>query len=131
MVGNDVQLIERYQPFDDMRPYERLLGDALPADHTSFGDQDSVEESWRIVGPVLDQSSALDLYDSSSWGAGRCGSARAEVGGWITPAVASDSYRCAGSSARDAPRLEFPAIQASPWKRRGEDAAFDWAVNRA
>ena len=85
MVGDEVQLVERYQPVDDMSPYERLLGDALRGDHTLFGDQESVEESWRIVDPILDQSGAPDVYDAGSWGPSAADRLAAEVGGWIAP----------------------------------------------
>ena len=36
-----------------MEPYERLLGDAARGDATLFSREDAVEESWRIVDPIL------------------------------------------------------------------------------
>jgi glucose-6-phosphate 1-dehydrogenase len=35
-------------------PYERLLGDAMAGDSSQFTREDSVEETWRIVQPLLD-----------------------------------------------------------------------------
>uniref|UniRef100_UPI0035CC3847 hypothetical protein n=1 Tax=uncultured Nostoc sp. TaxID=340711 RepID=UPI0035CC3847 len=37
-----------------MEPYERLLGDAMRGDPTLFVREDTVEEEWRIVQPILD-----------------------------------------------------------------------------
>ena len=34
-------------------PYERLLDDALEGDARRFAREDSVEEAWRVVEPVL------------------------------------------------------------------------------
>ena len=36
-----------------MRPYERLLGDALDGETLLFAREDGVEESWRVVDNVL------------------------------------------------------------------------------
>jgi glucose-6-phosphate 1-dehydrogenase len=35
-------------------PYERLLHAAIASDHQPFAREDSVEETWRIVQPLLD-----------------------------------------------------------------------------
>ena len=53
MRGEDVDLVEVRPPVDEMRPYERLLGDALEGDHTLFGSFAAIEEAWRIVEPAL------------------------------------------------------------------------------
>jgi glucose-6-phosphate 1-dehydrogenase len=49
-------------------PYERLLGDALSGDASLFTREDSVEETWRIVQPLLDAPSAVETYAPGSWG---------------------------------------------------------------
>ena len=54
MVGEDIDLVEVKHPVDEMRPYERLLGDALEGDHTLFGSFEGVEAAWRIVEPILE-----------------------------------------------------------------------------
>jgi glucose-6-phosphate 1-dehydrogenase len=87
MVGEDVDLIDHRKPGDEMRPYERLLGDALEGDRTLFGSQASVEASWAIVEPVLGERGPLYTYDAGSWGppeADRIGDA---LGGWNVPRV--------------------------------------------
>jgi glucose-6-phosphate 1-dehydrogenase len=52
--------------------YETLLLDAMRGDTTNFTRTDSVEESWRIVEPVLDlwrsAGGAPHLYAAGSWG---------------------------------------------------------------
>lgn len=48
--------------------YERLLWDALEGDQRLFARQDSVEEAWRIVEPVLKAADEPYLYPRGSWG---------------------------------------------------------------
>ena len=49
-------------------PYERLLHAALVGDHQLFARQDSVEETWRIVQPLLDHPPDVRPYPRGSWG---------------------------------------------------------------
>jgi glucose-6-phosphate 1-dehydrogenase len=49
-------------------PYERLLDAALVGDHQLFARQDSVEETWRIVQPLLDARPPAHRYQRASWG---------------------------------------------------------------
>jgi glucose-6-phosphate 1-dehydrogenase len=49
-------------------PYERLLDDALEGDARRFAREDSVEEAWRIVDPVLQSPEPVVLYEPGSWG---------------------------------------------------------------
>ena len=53
------------EPFE---PYERLLHSALTGDHSLFTREDSVEESWRIVQPLLDDPPPVQPYAPGSWG---------------------------------------------------------------
>src|SRR6185312_3151399 len=53
MVGEAVELIARRHPGDEMRPYERLLGDALRGDASLFTSGDCAEAAWRVVDPIL------------------------------------------------------------------------------
>jgi glucose-6-phosphate 1-dehydrogenase len=85
MSGECVQLVEHHRPADEMQPYERLLGDALRGDRTLFGDEPSVEASWRIVDPVLDMSTTPDFYDPYTWGPASADALAADIGGWISP----------------------------------------------
>lgn len=49
-------------------PYERLLHAALCGDHHLFARRDSVEETWRIVQPLLDTPPPLHCYRAGSFG---------------------------------------------------------------
>jgi glucose-6-phosphate 1-dehydrogenase len=47
--------------------YERILTDALAGELRHFARQDTVEEAWRIVDPVLDKT-APEPYEPGTWG---------------------------------------------------------------
>lgn len=49
-------------------PYERLIGDALDGDNRNFARQDGVEESWRVVEPLLDAPQPVEIYEPGTWG---------------------------------------------------------------
>jgi len=49
-------------------PYERLLHDALTGDRSLFTREDAVEETWRILQPLLQQPPAPTPYPRGSWG---------------------------------------------------------------
>ncbi len=49
-------------------PYERLLGDAMRGDSSLFTREDGVEETWRIVQPLLDSPPPVEVYEPGSWG---------------------------------------------------------------
>src|ERR1700743_1333448 len=66
------------QPGSDMRPYDRLIGAALDGDRWLFARQDTVEDAWRVVDPVLGDVVPVHQYARASWGpqeAGRLGPA--------------------------------------------------------
>jgi glucose-6-phosphate 1-dehydrogenase len=86
MVGEDVELIARYNAGDEMTPYERLLGDALRGDAALFARQDGVEAAWRIVDPVLGGSSPLHEYEPNTWGPPEAEKLPEADGGWHDPA---------------------------------------------
>jgi glucose-6-phosphate 1-dehydrogenase len=49
-------------------PYERLIHDALEDDRSLFTREDAVEESWRILQPLLADPPPLTPYTRGSWG---------------------------------------------------------------
>jgi glucose-6-phosphate 1-dehydrogenase len=51
-----------------MEPYERILHAALIGDHQLFTREDSVEETWRIIQPLLDNPPDVLPYAPGSWG---------------------------------------------------------------
>jgi glucose-6-phosphate 1-dehydrogenase len=48
--------------------YERLLHDAMDADHTLFAREDEVERAWTLVQPLLDNPPPLCTYPAGTWG---------------------------------------------------------------
>jgi glucose-6-phosphate 1-dehydrogenase len=49
-------------------PYEVLLLAAMNGQSTRFSRQDSVEETWRVMQPLLDAPSPIESYAPGSWG---------------------------------------------------------------
>jgi glucose-6-phosphate 1-dehydrogenase len=64
----DLSLVFSEELGDAPEPYERLLGDALRGDASLFTREDSVEETWRIVQPLLDDPPPVEVYTPGSWG---------------------------------------------------------------
>jgi glucose-6-phosphate 1-dehydrogenase len=64
----DLSLVFSEELGDAPEPYERLLGDALRGDAGLFTREDSVEETWRIVEPLLDDPPPVEIYQPGSWG---------------------------------------------------------------
>jgi glucose-6-phosphate 1-dehydrogenase len=63
-------------------PYERLLHDALVGDGMLFPRQDVIEETWRIVQPLLDDPPPVEPYQPGSWGPDGCDDLVVAHGGW-------------------------------------------------
>jgi glucose-6-phosphate 1-dehydrogenase len=53
---------------EPLLPYERLLHGALTGDHQLFAREDGIEETWRIVQPLLDHPGDIHQYEPGSWG---------------------------------------------------------------
>jgi glucose-6-phosphate 1-dehydrogenase len=53
---------------EPVRPYERLLYAGLTGDRQLFAREDAIEETWRIVQPLLDNPGRIHHYDRGSWG---------------------------------------------------------------
>ncbi|GIH03604.1 glucose-6-phosphate 1-dehydrogenase 1 [Rhizocola hellebori] len=66
-------------------PYEVLLHAALVGDSTRFTRQDGVEETWRIMQPLLDAPSPVQPYAKGSMGPAAADQLIAEFGGWHKP----------------------------------------------
>ncbi|HTU84606.1 MAG TPA: glucose-6-phosphate dehydrogenase [Solirubrobacteraceae bacterium] len=66
-------------------PYEVLLHAALIGDSTHFTRQDIVEESWRIVQPLLDSPPSAHPYAKGSWGPAEADGLVTHYGGWRGP----------------------------------------------
>jgi glucose-6-phosphate 1-dehydrogenase len=85
MRGEDVELTACHDRKDEMAPYERLLGDAMRGDQMLFARQDSVEEAWRVVEPVLGSATPLFEYESGTWGPAEADRLFTDGAGWFNP----------------------------------------------
>lgn len=66
-------------------PYEVLLHAALVGDSTRFSRQDGIEETWRVMQPLLDASPKIHGYAPGTWGPEAGDEVVAGFGGWRTP----------------------------------------------
>ncbi len=66
-------------------PYEVLLHAAITGDSTHFTRQDSIEECWRIVQPLLDDPPPVQDYGPGSWGPAGSEKLMKRHGGWHGP----------------------------------------------
>jgi glucose-6-phosphate 1-dehydrogenase len=85
MCGQEVELQVNHRPSaDEVDAYERLLGDAMAGDATSFAREDYVEEAWRIVDPALKAGTPVYEYEPNSWGPSEVNQL-VPPGGWQNP----------------------------------------------
>jgi glucose-6-phosphate 1-dehydrogenase len=66
-------------------PYEVLLRAAIHGDSTHFTRQDSIEETWRILQPLIDHPPDAHAYPPGSWGP----KAAERLGPWRGPWLAA------------------------------------------
>ena len=85
MVGERIELIAHHQPPEEMEPYERLLGDAANGDATLFAGEDSVEAAWRVVDPILGDTTPPLEYEPNTWGPPQTERTVTPEGGWHNP----------------------------------------------
>ena len=77
----------------EMDAYERVLGDAMHGDATLFAREDYVEEAWRIVDPVLKNSSPVYEYEAGTWGPKEVDGRVSPPGGWHNPTLSRHEDR--------------------------------------
>ncbi|MQA74901.1 MAG: glucose-6-phosphate dehydrogenase [Solirubrobacterales bacterium] len=80
-----LDLLFEQQMGDQPGPYERLLGDALEGRRDLFPNQSAIEETWRIVQPLLDDPPAVETYEPGSWGPESASNLLTGSGGWRRP----------------------------------------------
>ena len=66
-------------------PYEELLHAAMRGDQGHFTREDSVEETWRVLEPLLDIGTPPDPYAPGSWGPASADRLTNGFGGWRAP----------------------------------------------
>lgn len=89
MVGERIELLAHHQHLNEMQPYERLLCDAADGDTTLFARQDAVEDSWRIVDPILGDATPLYFYAPGTWGPPEVERLMRPEEGWYNPESAT------------------------------------------
>jgi glucose-6-phosphate 1-dehydrogenase len=70
-------------------PYEVLLHAALVGDSKRFTRQDAVEETWRVMQPLLDAPPPVQAYAPGSWGPEAADQLVAGYGRWHGPWIES------------------------------------------
>jgi glucose-6-phosphate 1-dehydrogenase len=70
-------------------PYEVLLHAALVGDSTRFTRQDAVEETWRVMQPLLDDPPPVHSYEPGSWGPAEADRLVTGHGRWYGPWIES------------------------------------------
>ena len=66
-------------------PYEVLLRAAMRGDSTRFTRQDAIDETWRVMQPLLDDPPPVQPYVPGTWGPAAADALAADVGGWREP----------------------------------------------
>ncbi len=64
----DLDVLFEKEPGTEPEPYERLLDDAIHGRYDLFTPFRMVEETWRIVQPLLDDPPPVESYEIGSWG---------------------------------------------------------------
>jgi glucose-6-phosphate 1-dehydrogenase len=70
---------------EPIQTYERLLYAGMTGDRQPFAREDSIEETWRIVQPLLDTPGKVHRYDPGSWGPDEAQSLLRGHHGWQQP----------------------------------------------
>ena len=70
---------------ENLLPYEELLQDAMKGNQTWFAREDYVEESWRILDPILKDPPKPLIYEPGTWGPTEIGNFPPPPGGWSSP----------------------------------------------
>jgi glucose-6-phosphate 1-dehydrogenase len=65
--------------------YEVLLHAAMNGDKSHFARQDAVEETWRVVQPLIDVPTPIEVYEKGTWGPKSSDKLVSDFGGWRDP----------------------------------------------
>ena len=93
-------------------PYEVLLHAAMNGDSARFTRQDSVEETWRILQPLLDNPPPVHEYEKGSWGPDAADKLVSHYGGWHGPWTAMSTTEQARRGRAAAERRRAVALPA-------------------
>jgi glucose-6-phosphate 1-dehydrogenase len=92
-----LDLLFQEQGGPEPEPYERLLRDAIMGDPQLFPNQDAIEETWRIVQPLLDEPSPVASYQTGTWGPEAAGHLLHGHGGWRKPWMPQQPWEDVGA----------------------------------
>jgi glucose-6-phosphate 1-dehydrogenase len=81
----DLEVLFEKTPGEDPEPYERLLGDAIDGIHTLFTRQDAIEETWRVVQPLLEDPGPVLPYAPGTWGPKEADKLTRGIAHWSEP----------------------------------------------
>jgi glucose-6-phosphate 1-dehydrogenase len=81
----DLEVLFEKVPGEDPEPYERLLGDAIAGNHELFTRQSTIEETWRVVQPLLDEPGPVHVYEQGTWGPKQAGELTRGIAQWSEP----------------------------------------------
>jgi glucose-6-phosphate 1-dehydrogenase len=81
----DLEVLFEKVAGEEPEPYERLLGDAIAGEHQLFTRQSAIEETWRVVQPLLDEPGPVHSYEKGTWGPKQAGELTRGVAHWADP----------------------------------------------
>ncbi|MEX2106064.1 MAG: glucose-6-phosphate dehydrogenase [Solirubrobacterales bacterium] len=81
----DLEVLFEKKPGEDPEPYERLLGDAIAGRHELFTRQETIEETWRVVQPLLDEPGPVHPYAPGTWGPKEASGLTRGIAQWLEP----------------------------------------------
>ena len=87
----DFEVSFSHGPDKDPEPYERLLHDALLGRHGLFTREDEIEQTWRIVQPLLDDPPKVEAYTPGTWGPDRANDLCRGICEWYEPWMPDDN----------------------------------------
>jgi len=92
MALRSVQLDMEFAEFggEGPTPYEVLLEAAMQGDASHFARQDAVEETWRVVQPLIDAPPPVEIYEPGTWGPASADDLTRDYGGWRSPWLPND-----------------------------------------
>jgi glucose-6-phosphate 1-dehydrogenase len=82
-----VQLDMEFAEFGGEGPiaYEVLLDAAMRGESSNFARQDALEETWRVVQPLIDSPPPVEVYEPGTWGPASADAVTRAYGGWRDP----------------------------------------------
>ena len=106
-------------------PYEVLLHAAMIGDSSRFTRQDSVEETWRVLQPLLDSPPGVQGYVKDSWGPEEADRLVAGHGRWHGPGSVHDPRQGKKPKKAALPSADKGAVARSTKRRRALAVSAD------